>query len=725
MLAPVPIDAEFAEEAPVEQPGMTDDELVEALEREFEAANGYHDQLFADRELARKYYEAQPFGNEIKGRSQIVLPDVQEAIDYMVPSVLRTFVSGGNVVEFEATDEQSEKGAEEATQAIQYSFMRLQDGERILHDMLTDGLLEKTGIVKSVKETREKVVRQKVQITDPVQLDSADGEIEDVAEQSDGSMIVTIKTVKREARFIDVPVPPECFRFSPTARNEDEADYLAHVEPKTRSDLVDMGYDRDQVYSLSPYSYDPSTERRDDLSFREAESTKALERVLFKEEYARIDRDGDGIAERIKVCRVENTILIVAETGEPAIEEIDDQPFTVMSPYPRPHRLVGYSLFDKVADIQLSRSTVARQLLDGMYISNMPRPIIDTAVAKDAHTIDDLLSPIPGAPIRAAGGAASVQPYVTSFDVGKSLSVMEWLSGERESRTGITRLNQGLDADALNNVGVSTTNRLQDKGEQQEEFVARNMAWALVRIFGKKYRLMKAEGEPFSIKVDGQYKKVDPSTWPDEINILPRVGLGSGSKDKRIQYRMSLVPIMAEGVAAGQVSPKNTFMMIDGLVRDMQLGTGDDYWIDPDAPPEIDPATGQPKQAAPQPPDPALAKVQADAQANEQKLQFQQQQADAALAAQQQQAERKMQLDAQISAAQMAQQREKYQLDLDHQREKAALEIQLKQERADAEARIAVYGINTQAQVDTYSIDKKADVDTRIGKQREGGALDA
>jgi hypothetical protein len=1060
------------EEDAVELQPITNEELVAALRREFEAADSYNDWLRIDREMAWRYYNAQGFGNEVDGRSQIVLPDVQEAVDYMAPSVIRTIVSSDRVVEFEATDQEEEDAAEEATAAIGFNFLRQQDGYGILIDFVTDGLIEKIGIIKSVCQV--KTTRSRHKVTDLVQLDGMEGDLENIqlhgpdgnpSQYGEEPHAATLTIAKSGHVFLDMPVPGEEFRFSPLARHEDEADYIAHVAPKTRSELVEMGFDRDQVYSLPAYSFpliNAGNSARND-PWTDAKSTPALEKVLLCEEYTRIDRNNDGIAERIKTFRVENSILIDAQTGEESIEEVEDQPFTVFTPYPRPHRLVGYSLAEKVMDLQVARSTVARQLFDGMYNANMPRPIVDTEVAKDAHTIDDLLNPVPGAPIRAKGGAASVQPYATTFDVGNSLQVLEWVTGERESRTGITRLNQGLDADALNKmlcvetpvpfadgsykrlgdvvdgdiiVGsdgravkverahtahfpvraydlkfasgevvraggehlwtvqtdndrrysktqtvdtdtlaemlkhhprvyiprvvrpqtgaeielpldpymlgiwlgdgsrhapritteddhiVSTmaawcigrgelkedkhqnsgnaksyyvgglypvlrnmkmllrgdaakdadiigkhipeayfaasydqrmkllqglmdtdgclhsnslaifcqktgrllddvvrlieslggwpkikilsakgrfahsgehaqvfftladcpfkighkanrwhrTNRnlttqiveaayptapvmmrcltvdaedglfcvgkrftvthntatgtamMQAKGELQEEFVARNLTESLARMFSKKYRMMKAEGQPFKIKVDGQYKQVDPSTWPDEVNVTIRVGLGTGSKDKRINYRMQMVPILSEGLMQKLTNPQKVFNMIDGLVRDMNIGTGDDFWVDPNSP-EGQQAAQQAAQQ-PQQPDPAIVKAQMQASLGQQQLAQKTQLAQQQIAQQEQANQAKMQLDAQSHAQHLAATQEKYALELDHQRTKAALELQLAHEKATTEANIALYGINTQAKVDTYGIDKKAEVHTKINKYRDGKSIE-
>jgi len=684
----------------------TVDDLVAALRREAALADSEWQRIRDDQEIALKYYEGGPFGNEIENRSQVILPDVQEALDYMTISTLRTFVSGDRVVEFEAVDEEEEQGAEDATAAIGFNFMRQQDGYRVLHDWCFDGLLNRYGVTKTMMTEEERVIRDRVLISDPVELANHDGEIEGVTENPDGTLTVSIKREVKEKRFIDVAVPLYEFRYAPRTRHEDEADYLAHVSLKTRSELVEMGFDREQVYSLPGKAAPIDYQQIDGLSWNTAESTPALQHVELREEYARMDLDNDGIAERVRVFRVINEILRwavddesgddsdpngeenEAKQGKLAIETIDEQPFVVFCPYPRPHRLVGYSLADKVMDLQLARSTVARQLFDGMYNANMPRPIVGMQGANE-NTIDDLLNPVPGSPIRVKD-ASAVQPLKTTFDVGKSLSVMEWITGERESRTGITRLNQGLDADALNKTATGTA-LMQAQGQQQEEFIARNLAEAFSRLMAKKYRLMRREGDPFKIKVDGQYKMVDPSTWPEEMNVTIRVGLGSGRKDQRIQYRMAVIPLMAEGFQQGLVTPQHTYRMMDGLVRDMNLGMGDDYWIDPDTP-EGQRAIAQRQQGQA---DPALVKAQND--------------------------QAKLEQQGQIESAKLDQKSQQILLENNQKREAAALQAMTDQDRQQREAELEMYRIHTEAALEQMHAAK----DIEISKNRMGGRLDA
>ena len=584
-------------------PRLELEEIVDALKREYDDAEDfYSSELQPEQEAANSYYEARPFGDEIEGRSQIVLPDVQEAIDYMSISVLRTFVSGERVVEVEATEEEDEAGAEEATAAIHYNFMREQDGMRILGDWLQSGLLERIGPIKTICETEEKVTRVQLQV-DIEQAAALDAglllgegdELESLAPIDETGMayIAHVKQTKIIKRYRDIPIPLEEYRFSRNARHEDDADYQAHISLKTRSELVEMGFDRAQVYELPTADHlDLVGNRWDDHNWRDASDVpEELQTVLLCEEYARLDVDGDGIAERVKVFRVGDEILLDAESGEPSIETVSEHPFVVFCPFPRAHRLVGGSLADKVMDIQRLRSVTARQMQDGMYLANMPRPLVDMSSDYAATTLEDVLRPIPGAPIRYKGQAPAA--FQAGLDITKSLSVLEHWNGERETRTGITRLNQGLDADTLNKTATGAA-LMAAQGQQMEEAIARNFGEAFGRLVAKKLRLMKAEGAEFPIKVDGQYRRANAAMWPEDFRLIIRVGLGTGRKDQRLQYLFALGNVMERGFQVGAVDAKGLYRLGSDMVAAMQLGQGDDYFVNPEDPerqqqPEEDP----------------------------------------------------------------------------------------------------------------------------------------
>ena len=80
---------------------MTDAELLAAVEIEEKNALGWGDgELSFERETMLRYYNQEPYGNEVEGRSQIVTSEVQDTVEWMLPTLLRVFTSSDKAVEF-------------------------------------------------------------------------------------------------------------------------------------------------------------------------------------------------------------------------------------------------------------------------------------------------------------------------------------------------------------------------------------------------------------------------------------------------------------------------------------------------------------------------------------------------------------------------------------------------------------------------------------------------
>jgi hypothetical protein len=70
--------------------------------------------------------------------------------------------------------------------------------------------------------------------------------------------------------------------------------------------------------------------------------------------------------------------------------------FVHLTPIPMPHRFYGRSVSELVEDVQLVKSTVMRQLLDNMYLTNNNR----VAIMDGMVNLDDLLTSRPGGVVR-------------------------------------------------------------------------------------------------------------------------------------------------------------------------------------------------------------------------------------------------------------------------------------------------------------------------------------
>ncbi len=480
-----------------------------------EATRATDTTLQDQRALAISYYRGEPYGDEVEGRSQLRTRDVAEVVDQQVISVLRTMVSGDHVVEFDGEGEDGTDYGLEATEAVQYQFMRKQNGYRVLHDSLKAGLLEKTGLVKSWHSKKFKMETVEVTDYDLASLDIVEAEKggETVDERDPLAEPVGMWKVKHRVelpvQFRDMAVPNEEFEIAPDARSLDGPEYKAHVCQKSLSELIEMGFDVDQVNSLwgdQPSSTVLSNAR--DASSIQSQDAGSIRpgvqrKVWLREEYVAYDADGDGYSELLRTFRVGTTIL--------EVEEVDENPFSGWTPFPMQHRFIGDSSADKTMDIQVTRSAMLRQAMDNLYLTNRPRMAVDEATSTE-DTLSDTLSVVIGGVIRHRGGAPT--PVVVPFAANHAFDAMEVMLGERESRTGVTRQNQGLNPDSLNKT-ASGMAMLQANADQVEEYIARNFAEELVApMFAKRYRLMRKFGQPFQMKIEGKGVEVDPRNWP-------------------------------------------------------------------------------------------------------------------------------------------------------------------------------------------------------------------
>lgn len=669
-------------------------DLLNFLQTEEEQA--YDGTLLSEVEQAIKAYNREPYGDEEDGRSQVVASDVSESVDYMLTSVLEPVIASGRIMEFEPTSEEDEDVADDATEAMHYIYRRKR-GYQVIHDWAKAGLMEKIAVVKSCVE--RKLQRQE-QIV-PAEL--LPGETEDElkqagileAEEVEPGLFKVVTLEEGPAAFPDYFVPLEEFRVARDARDLDSAVYLAHASEKSLSDLVQMGFDPDQVADLQyDRSFDNSIgfARDDGREFSRDDRTGALRKVWLLEEYPLYDLNGDGIAERLCVHRVGTTIL--------EVKEVDYQPFEYWCPYPMQGRLIGQSLADKTKSDQRVNTALERNALDSLYMNVAPGVWLHED-AIGPNTISDILTVRPRSIKRWKGSVAPIPEQVQDTSQ-VAFAAIEFKNRQREARTGITQLNKGLDQDALNDTAKGQ-DQLMTRGQQMERYVLRNFAEGVARLFDRKTKMMRQHGAPFQIKVDGAYRQVDPSQWPEDLEIQIKVGLGTGSKDERIAARnlVAQTHMVLKEAGSPLVTDENIYNNVTGFCKDVGLQPNDLYTNPEDAPPQ------QPQ------PDPEMMKAQAELQIKQAELQGKQQESAAKLDLQREEAALKAQLAREEAAAKLQLEREKLVAEAEMNQQRLAMELHLAERKMQLQER--------QSERDAERRDKEAD--SKIKGNRSGGSL--
>jgi hypothetical protein len=526
-----------------------DNKLKSILESEIDDAIGYLETETTDeRQQALEYYMREPYGNEVEGKSQIVTGEVAEVVDGALPQLMRVFTSSDDAVVFEPVNQGDEETAEQATTYVNHIFYKDNNGFEIMHDWMKDALLQKVGVVKAYWDDKTDVTTEKYYglNDDELAMIAQDEEVEIV--EQDSTIIqeamfdpmtgmevspalsmhdVKVKRSVDKGKVVVENVPPEEFLISKRARTIADAPFVAHRKMVTRGELIAMGYDEDTVMSLSTGdALEFSPERiarytRGEQPTDMDSDDEMMQLVEYFECYIQTDYDDDGIPEMRRVCYASNEIL--------HNEECDYVPFHSICPIP--HKFYGHSLADRAMDLQLIKSTITRQMLDNLYLTNNYR----VGAVEGQVNLDDLLTSTAGGVVRMKNPNA-IMPLTVQSNAGQSFPMLQYLDEIQAKRSGVSDAQQGLNPDTLQNVTAAAVNAMTSASQGKLELIARIFAdTGVSSLFKGILQLVcKYQQKERIIRVNNKYVPFDPREWSSEYNITVNVGLGTGSKQEQL-----------------------------------------------------------------------------------------------------------------------------------------------------------------------------------------------
>lgn len=511
-------------------------------------------ELSEDRAIASDYYLGKPFGNEEDNRSQVVLTEVRDCVQGLLPSMLRVIFGPERVVEFAPKGPKNVAFAKQASDYVQYVFAQDNPGFLITHSVLKDGLVKKLGVAKwgwdksSEKRTHrlDNVTRAQIEALvadEDIELTRAEptGMSPQLDPQTPPEQLFSIELTHRdkEGRAVVYAVPPEEFLFSRTARSIDDALMVAHRTLKTTGELLALGVSQDDIDEYG--GSDNSLSTNSEVIARgmvvgvgtqmAPDAGDANDLILYVEGYPRIDFDGDGKAELRRVCTIGTGFHVVSNVP------VDARPFALFTPDPEPHTLLGGSWADRTMDMQKVKSSVLRATLDSLALSITPR----TAIVEGKVNLADAMNTELGAVIRTKDITA-VQPFAHPFVGADALPVLQMLSDVVEGRTGQRKGTVGLDGDALQSTGKEGVNAAIDSSQAQTELVTRIFAETFLKpLFMGLLRLL-VENQPRArmVKLRDEWVSVDPRSWDADMEVTVRVALGSTLVQQKVETLISI-----------------------------------------------------------------------------------------------------------------------------------------------------------------------------------------
>ena len=605
-------------------PRMRDTELLAICEAEIDAASGWSSgELSNERATAMEYYLGEPYGDEKEGRSQIVTREVLDTVEWILPSLMRIFADRENLVEFDPTGPEDEDQAQQETDRVGYAYWKENKGFLNTYTFVKDALLSKTGVLKTWWDDTPWEDREEYRGLDEFNFaelmndETVEREVLEYEQEENGFRAV-FKAKAKEGRVRIESTPPEEFGVNRDARSPYAKDctFVYHRTKKTRSDLLEMGYKKDVIAKL-PSADSVDTEEQlarrhldDEQEALRSAVHSSMQPIWITECYLRVDRDGDGIAELVKVTMASGGDKSGSGSTFLEAEDVDRIPFSTCSPVILTHKFYGLSIADLVMDLQLIKSTLTRGILDNMYLANNGRTAINEMV-----NADDVLTNRPGGVVRVTGKEPPMnsigqlqQPSVPQ----ETFQLLEYLDSERKGRTGVGDETAALDPNTLANANTGVVALAYDAARAKIELIAEIFAEIGFRtVFEDIHEILsKHSSMKRAFRLRGKWVQVNPGEWRRRENVTIKVGLGTASKERRILGHQQILSMQSQAIAAGfpVLLPEQVYHNVADLTKEL----GHDpsrYWTDPR---EVPPAPPQP--------DPQMLALQMSAQIEQGKV---------------------------------------------------------------------------------------------------------
>ena len=512
-------------------------------------------------------------------------------------------------------------------------------GYRILNDAFHDALVKKVGVLKTYWDTYTDVETYTyTNITEPEYLAIVNEDDIDVIEHSvEMSMEVDEFGMQIEmpmhslkvnrkcelGKLMVESVPPEEFMVDRNAKSIEDAYVVAHRTEMRVSDLVNMGFDFEEVSNLDgigssdTYSEAEDFERR---GYQQEEEESAMDLsmklVAVTEAYMKMDIEGTGVAQMYKFVLGGSSYKLLD------YEPWGDLPFAIFEIDPEPHAFFGRSIADLIMEDQDAATAMLRGVLDNVALTNNPR----IGFVEGQVNVDDLLNNEIGGLIRMKT-AGAIQEVSVPFVAAQTLTAIQYMDQAIEGKTGVSRAAMGLDPDALQNTTATAAQLTAQGGAAQIEVMARNLAEGGMRRLFKLMLNLYVENspEPQLMRMSGNFVPVDPRVWNTAMDVTVNVGLGTGKEDqKAAAYQQALGLQMQIWQAYGPTNGLVSMTTIRNTLADMLALAGirnTDRYFNPMDPQTEQMLVQQAQQAAAQRPDPNMALAQAQVQAEQIKAQ--------------------------------------------------------------------------------------------------------
>lgn len=541
---------------------------------------------------------------EDMNESSIVDSSIAQALERRQAALLKIFFGGQDVGKIVGKQPQYDENARKMQELITHMLMRKNNFFNVGSQWMKESDINLLSVIKETMHFETEHIED-VDVVDEFMLKTLqkNGVVEHAEIVPDAFPIlysVNIRYEKVTEKYVEVAnVPPEEFLYTPNARDLDNIPLIAHIKETTVGELYknvkrklptgeEVGiYDKAAIDRVSlngavgmPEETNIAEERTDDEYDEDTRPVGDINRkVEIVECYCQYDINGDKLPEHVitTVCGREFI-------RKPEENKEKDHPFVILPNNFDPYRVwPKYGWIDKAAPWQHLLTAMHRQLAYAIAIANKPQAIIDERAITDIDQLVDDNSVISANPQNAGIRVSDVIQWRPVPTIAQwTFNLMEMARGKLEEITGITRYNQGLDANSLNKTatGIQTiVSQSNQELEKQARLYAETgfkrlieRAIYLIQFYQAADDVYALTGTPY------QYTSDDVT---GEFSYETDIGIGAGTREQNVQLMQMLSQEAPLLVQAGLMDLQGAYNLKKKQYEEMGLKNIDQYLINP------------------------------------------------------------------------------------------------------------------------------------------------
>ena len=446
--------------------------LLSALKRDLSAAEDLKENIDAKIQERRDIYDGALYGNEEKGKSQIVPKVAKRQSEWAHATLKDPFVSTPDIIKCTPVTFEDVDAARQNELLLNYQFCREFDRYNFITKAIKVLDVDATLVVQTGWEYEDKEVTR---MAEAISTDDFGNQVI-IEEEITETVVITNRPTAKVCRSEDIFVDPTC------QDDLDKAQFVIYRYETDLSTLTKDGRYKNLDKVMKAYNDDADYESADETEFTFQDDPR--KKLVVYEYWGNYDIDDDGIVEQIVCAWIGDTIIRLGPNPYP-----DEKPPFLVVPFSSvPFQLHGENNMDLISDQQKVITATTRGIINNMAASTNGQ----VGLRKGALDATQRKKFFAGKNFEFNGTQADIWQGSYNQIPSSAFDMLAMMNNEVESLTGIKGFSGGISGNTLGSSATAARGVLDATSVRRLDLV-RNLAENLVKPLIRKWMSYNSE----------------------------------------------------------------------------------------------------------------------------------------------------------------------------------------------------------------------------------------